>query len=249
MQIQTLVADDEVLARQNLLQLLREEPDVRVVGEGANGAEIIDLVQLTKPDLLFLGIQMPETDGFNILSNLSSQSIHLPRIIFTAANDQYALKAFEIHAVDYLLKPFTRDRLKDALQHAREQLESSERSRSSDPGEQRGAYRGRLVFRSKGRILFLPFSDIRWVGAEKNYIRICTAKESHLLRDTMTNFEEKLDPSVFMRVHRSTIINLQYVKEFRRGSYDGESYVLMLDGHRLPVSRGFRSRITNLAAR
>lgn len=250
MPIQVVVADDEVLARQKLLQLLREEPNVQVVGEGASGPEIIDLVQFTKPDLLFLDVQMPGMDGFDILSALGSHSINVPKVIFTTAFDQYALRAFEIHAVDYLLKPFTRARLQDALKHARDQLDQIGRTGGNAVSvEHAKNYTNRLVFRSKGRILFLPVSEIRWVGAEENYVRICTANETHLLRDTMTNFEAKLDPTVFMRVHRSAIVNLQYVKEFRSDSSDGDSFVVMLDGHKLPVSRGFRSRITSLAAR
>ena len=122
MPLQVVIADDEVLARQKLLQLLREEPDIEVVGEGANAAETIDLVQLTRPDVLLLDIRMPGMDGFDVLSALSGSSpLNLPSIIFTTAHDQYALKAFEVHAVDYLLKPFTRERLRIALDHAREQ--------------------------------------------------------------------------------------------------------------------------------
>ena len=124
MPLQVVIADDEVLARQKLLQLLREEPDIEVVGEGANAAETIDLVQLTRPDVLLLDIRMPGMDGFDVISALSGSSpLNLPSIIFTTAHDQYALKAFEVHAVDYLLKPFTRERLSIALDHAREQQE------------------------------------------------------------------------------------------------------------------------------
>jgi two-component system, LytTR family, response regulator len=249
--IRTLIVDDEVLARQKLLQLLRDEPGILVVGEGANGPETIDLIRLTEPDLLLLDIQMPGMNGFDIVSALNSLSIELPRIIFTTAHDRYALQAFEIHAVDYLLKPFTRERLKDALRHVRDQLEQMGRpiSRATNSAHSPKRYTDRLVFRSKGRILFLPVSEIRWVGAEENYVRICTSSETHLLRDTMTNFETKLDPNIFLRVHRSSIVNLRYVREFRSDSADGDSYVVMLDGQKLPVSRSFRSRITGLVAR
>jgi two-component system LytT family response regulator len=249
--IRTLIVDDEVLARQKLLQLLRGEPDIEVVGEGANGPETVDLIQLTSPDLILLDVQMAGMDGFDIVAHLHQQSVEMPRIIFTTAYDQYALRAFEIRAVDYLLKPFTRERLRDALQRVREQLEQTERARSKPAAATHNAksYTNRLVFRSKGRILFLPVSEIRWVCAEENYVRICTAKETHLLRDTMMNFEAKLDPTIFMRVHRSAIVNLQYVREFRSDSTEGDSHVVMLDGHKLPVSRGFRSRITSLVAR
>jgi two-component system, LytTR family, response regulator len=250
MPIRTLIVDDEVLARQKLLQLLRGEPDIEVVGEGANGPETVDLIQLTAPDLVLLDVQMAGMDGFDLVSCLTQQAIELPRIIFTTAHDQYALRAFEIRAVDYLLKPFTRERLKDALERVREQMEQAERAgnRKTTPQNTK-SYTGRLVFRSKGRILFLPVSEIRWVCAEENYVRICTARETHLLRDTMVNFETKLDPNTFMRVHRSAIVNLQYVREFRNDSSEGDSHVVMSDGRKLPVSRGFRSRITNLVAR
>jgi two-component system LytT family response regulator len=253
MPLQVVIADDEVLARQKLLQLLRDEPDIEVVGEGANAAETIDLVQLTRPDVLLLDVRMPGMDGFDVVSALSSSStlsstLDLPSIIFTTAHDHYALKAFEVHAVDYLLKPFTRERLRIALQHAREQRERR-RTSGAVRSVAKKEYTNRLVFRSKGRILFLPIADIRWIGAEENYVRICAGKESHMLRNTMANFETKLDPDVFLRIHRSAIVNLQHVMEFRTDGNDGECFVTMSDGHKLPVSRGYRSRITSLIAR
>jgi two-component system LytT family response regulator len=251
MPLRVVIADDEVLARQKLLQLLRNEPDVEVVGEGANAPETIDLVQLTQPDVLLLDVRMPGMDGFDVISALSSSSLlGPPSIIFTTAHDQYALKAFEVHAVDYLLKPFTRERLRIALQHAREQREHAQRpAAGAAKSRQKKEYTNRLVFRSKGRILFLQIAEIRWIGAEENYVRICAGKESHMLRHTMANFETKLDPEVFLRVHRSAIVNLQHVKEFRSDGSDGESFVTMSDGRKLPVSRGYRTRITSLIAR
>jgi two-component system LytT family response regulator len=248
MPLQVVIADDEVLARQKLLQLLREEPDIEVVGEGANAAETIDLVQLTQPDVLLLDVRMPGMDGFDVISALSSSVLDLPSIIFTTAHDHYALKAFEVHAVDYLLKPFTRERLRIALQHAREQR-ARRQTNAAVRSVAKKEYTNRLVFRSKGRIIFLPIADIRWIGAEENYVRICAGKESHMLRNTMANFETKLDPEVFLRIHRSAIVNLQHVKEFRTDGNDGECFVTMSDGHKLPVSRGYRSRITSLIAR
>src|ERR1700693_4516765 len=248
MPLRVVIADDEVLARQKLLQLLRDEPDIEVVGEGANAAETIDLVQLTQPDVLLLDVRMPGMDGFDVISALSSSALDLPSIIFTTAHDNYALKAFEVHAVDYLLKPFTRERLRIALQHAREQRERRQ-TNGAVRSVAKKEYTNRLVFRSKGRILFLPIADIRWIGAEENYVRICAGKESHMLRNTMANFETKLDPDVFLRIHRSAIVNLQHVREFRMDGNEGECCVTMSDGHKLPVSRGYRSRITSLIAR
>jgi two-component system LytT family response regulator len=248
MPLRVVIADDEVLARQKLLLLLREEPDVEVVGEGANALETIDLVQFTQPDVLLLDVRMPGMDGFDVISALnSSPSAALPCIIFTTAHDQYALRAFEVHAVDYLLKPFTRERLQSALQRARYQWEHGRTGTAKSTRKKE--YTNRLVFRSKGRIIFLPIADIRWIGAEENYVRICAGKENHMLRNTMANFESKLDPEVFLRVHRSAIVNLQHVKEFRTDGSDGECFVTVTDGQKLPVSRGYRSRITGLIAR
>jgi two-component system, LytTR family, response regulator len=252
MALRTIIADDEVLARQKLRQLLADETDIEIVGEGATAFEIIDLVQFANPDLLFLDIQLPGMDAFDIISALSGrvESSHLPSIIFTTAFDQYAVRAFEINAVDYLLKPFTRERLKEAVQRVRVEMSASH-DNGNGASQTNGAnrYTARIVFKSKGRILFLPVTDIRWVTAEENYIRICTERESHLLRETMAHFEGRLDPASFIRVHRSTIVNLQYVKEIRTDTQEGEAFVLMRDGQKLPLSRGYRSRIAQLMAR
>lgn len=251
MKIKVVIADDEVLARQKLRQLLQNDPEVEIVGEGANALETIDLVQFTNPDLILLDIQMPDMDGFDIVAALSANdSIHMPRIIFTTAYDKYAIRAFEISAVDYLLKPFTRERLRQAFERAQEQLAAGrENRRDGKRTSDSSSYATRLVFKSKGRILFLPMSDIRWVGAEENYVRICTDRESHLLRETMAHFETRLDPASFVRVHRSAIVNLQHAKEIRTDSQEGESFVLMQDGQKVPISRGYRLRLSQLLTR
>src|SRR5580704_4814280 len=219
MTIQAIIADDEVLARQKLRHLLEDEKDVEIVGEGSTAQETIELANLTEPDLILLDIQMPGMDGFDVISALSSREPPMsPRIIFTTAFDQYALRAFEINAIDYLLKPFTRERLQHAMQRVREQL--ALQGNGARPVSKRTdePYSTRIVFKSRGRILFLPISDIRWIGAEEKYVRICTRTETHLLRQTMSDLEEKLDPEMFARVHRSAIVNLQFVKEVRTES-------------------------------
>lgn len=250
MKIRTIIADDEVLARQKLLQLLQDDADIQIVGEGANALETIDLVQFTSPDLLLLDIQMPGMDGFDIIASLTAcGSRQPPRIIFTTAYDQYALRAFEISAIDYLLKPFTRERLRQAVGRAKEHFSSSHDGNGAASQQAEERYTTRIVFKSKGRILFLPVSDIRWVGAEENYIRICTEHENHLLRETMAHFETRLDPQSFIRVHRSAIVNLQHVKEIRTDTPEGEAFVLMQNGQKVPLSRGYRSRITQLFLR
>ena len=251
MKIKTVIADDEVLARQKLRQLLQDDSNVEIVGEGANALETIDLVQFTNPDLILLDIHMPDMDGFDIVSALAAnEQVRLPKIIFTTAHDQYAIRAFEINAIDYLLKPFTRERLRHAFEKAQEQLTVSHENGTGKKHDQEGAsYATRLVFKSKGRILFLPMTDIRWIGAEENYVRICADRENHLLRETMAHFETRLDPNCFIRVHRSAIVNLQHVKEIRTDAQEGESFVLMQDGQKVPMSRGYRARISQLLAR
>jgi two-component system, LytTR family, response regulator len=241
--IQTVLADDEVLARQKLRQLLREEPEIDVVGEGMTASETIDLVRATKPQLLFLDIQMPGMDGFDIATELcSSKTASTPHIIFTTAHDQYALRAFEIHAVDYLLKPFTRERLSSAVERARKEILLANQPSNTSIGRNGHDYTNRIVFKSRGRIVFLPVTDIRWISAEENYVRISTQNETHLLRETMAHLEEKLDPDMFLRVHRSSIVNLQHVKEVRTEA-DGDYAVVLVNGEKLTMSRGYRSRI------
>jgi two-component system LytT family response regulator len=249
--IHAVVADDEVLARQKLRQLLRDETDVEIAGESASASETIELVRATKPDLLFLDIRMPGMDGFDVINELSVSSEHpLPRIIFTTAYDQYAVRAFEIHAVDYLLKPFAPERLRIAVQRVRDHLNFTEQVTSSFTGSGRKAnsYATRIVFKSRGRILFLPVTDIRWIAAEENYVRISTEKETHLLRETMARLEVRLDPEMFLRVHRSSIVNLQYVKEVRTES-NGDFAVLLVNGQKVPMSRSYHSRVSELLIR
>ena len=241
MMIRAVLADDEVLARQRLRQLLRDEPEVDIVGECATAPETIELVRATGPELLFLDIRMPGMDGFDVVGALSaSKDFTMPSIIFTTAYDQYALRAFEMHAVDYLLKPFTSERLHSAVARL------TERDRHFEPGTDQSngssqhefPYSKRLVFKSRGRIIFLPVSDIRWIGAEENYVRICTEKENHLLRETMAHLEERLDPEMFLRVHRSSIVNLQHVKEIRSET-NGVCAVILVDGQKVSISRSY----------
>jgi two-component system LytT family response regulator len=249
--IRALLADDEELARRKLRAMLREVPGFEIVGEGATASETIDLVRSLKPELLFLDIRMPGMDGFDIVGKLSGgAAFAMPRIIFTTAYDSYALRAFDIHAVDYLLKPFTAGRLHGAVQRARDQILASSQNggRTASRPQEVSSKSPRIVFKSRGRILFLPTSEIRWIGAEENYVRISTGSESHLLRETMSGMEERLDPRTFMRVHRSAIVNLQYVKEVRTES-QGEYTVLLFNGQKVAMSRSYHSRIGELMAR
>ena len=246
MTIQVVLADDEILARQKLRLLLRNEPDCEVVGESATAAETIALVRAVHPDLVFLDIRMPDMDGFDVVDALSAEpEFTMPRIVFTTAYDQYAVRAFEVHAVDYLLKPFAPERLQATLQRVRERGDGPPTEANQKKHDR---YTTRIVFKSRGRILFLPVSEIRWIAAEENYVRISTDEETHLLRETMARLEERLDPQLFLRVHRSAIVNLQYVKEVRT-EQDGETAVVLLDGQRVPMSRSYRSRVHRLLHR
>ena len=244
--IHAVVADDEVLARQKMRQLLREEQDLEIVGECSSAAEIIQLVGTTRPELLFLDICMPDMDGFDVIGALSAcQPGRLPHIIFTTAADQYAVRAFEIHAVDYLLKPFTQERLRSAVQRVRQRLHPNVAIPDESASEPAQPYASRIVFKSRGRILFLSVDDIRWIAAEENYVRINTIGESHLLRETMISLESRLDPRMFLRVHRSAIVNLQYVREVKNEA-DGDSTVVLTSGEKIAMSRSYRSNIQRL---
>jgi two-component system LytT family response regulator len=245
--IRTILADDEVLARQKLRQLLKEIEDVEIVGECSTASETIELVRLTTPELLFLDIKLSDMNGFDVLEALSSDPERpLPHVIFVTANDRFAVRAFEIHAIDYLLKPFTPARLRSAVERVRERPSTGDRARkdSSRKGEQE-RYTTRMVFKSRGRILFLSVDDIRWIEAQENYVKICTGKDSHLLRETIGNLESRLDPNSFLRVHRSAIVNLHHVKEVKNEA-DGDATVVLKSGEQVPMSRSYRSKIQKL---
>lgn len=251
MAIQTLIADDELLARQKLRQLLRGESDIEVVGEASSAHEVYELVRATNPQLMFLDVRMPGMDGLDLISELSmSTTITLPRVILTTAYDHYALRAFELNITDYLLKPFSAERLHTALARARDQVRNGERKNEGRTAKDLGSekYTSRIIFKSRGRILFLPVSDIRWISAEENYVRICTGTETHLLRETMTSMEQRLDPQFFLRVHRSAIVNLKYVKEVRTESR-GDFMVHLVNGQKLGMSRTYHARISELLGR
>jgi two-component system LytT family response regulator len=251
MAIKTLIADDELLARQKLRQLLRDEPDIEITGEASSAREVYELVRASTPQLLFLDVRMPGMDGLDLIAELSlSTGITLPRVILTTAYDHYALRAFELNATDYLLKPFTAERLHSAVVRAKDQLRASERH--DDHKEPKdgaaGQYTARIIFKSRGRILFLPVSDIRWISAEENYVRICTGTETHLLRETMSSMEQRLDPEIFLRVHRSAIVNLRFVKEVRTETR-GDFMVHLVNGQKLAMSRSYHARISDLFSR
>ena len=234
--IRTLVADDEPIARARMLSLLTDEPDIEVIGECATGPEAMSAIERTSPDLVFLDIQMPQIDGLTLARTLGRT---MPAVVFVTAYDEYALGAFEVHALDYLLKPYSADRFKSALVHARQHLGARQKSGSHPPAYER---RDRLVIKSSGRIYFVRTRDIDWCEANGNYVRLHVGAQTHLVRGTMAHIESQLDQAQFVRIHRSTIVNVDRIQELQ-SSFGGEYVVLLRDKTRLTLSRGYRETL------
>jgi len=252
MTVRTLIVDDEPLARERVRMMLDNHPDMSIVAECGDGRQAVEAIREHRPDLVFLDVQMPGVDGFGVLRALEGEP--MPHVVFVTAYDQYALRAFEVHALDYVLKPFDAQRFGQALDRARSAMERaeagalSERLRdlvSSMAAEQRE--RQRLVVKSSGRVFFVHMSDIDWVEAEGNYVRLHMGTQSHLLRETMKGMERALDPAVFIRIHRSTIVNADRIRELQP-LFHGEYAVILRDGTRLVASRGPDNRLKKLLA-
>jgi two-component system, LytTR family, response regulator len=247
--IRTIIADDEALARQKLRILLATEPGIHIVAECKNGQETAGALRTHKPDLLLLDVQMPDADGFEVLKTIAPQD--MPTVIFTTAYDHYAIKAFEAHALDYLLKPFDQERLHNAIERA-----CAEFLKARDPeftkhllallAETKSESAAeRLVIRAGGRVLFLETDEIEWIEAAANYVRLHAGKQSYLLRGSVGRIAERLDPTQFVRIHRSTIVNVGNIKELQPCN-SGEFMVILRSGKELSCSRGYRSGLQNL---
>jgi two-component system, LytTR family, response regulator len=249
--IRTLIVDDEPLARERLRTLLQPEPDIQIIGECADGRQAVISMTEQAPDLVFLDIQMPGLDGMGVLQAMTDRP--LPVVVFVTAYDQYALQAFDVHALDYLLKPFTARRFQKALERARAAVIRDQATGGEAPVEQRlinllddlggeRRYSKRIVVKSSGRIHFVKVDEIDWVEAEGNYVRLHVGAHSHLLRETMKGMEAALDPERFIRIHRSTIVNTERIKELQPW-FNGEYVVVLRNGTRLPLSRGYRDKL------
>jgi two-component system LytT family response regulator len=245
--IRTLIVDDEPLARQRLRALLDGDPDIEVVGECGDGKQAVAEVRRLRPDLLFVDVQMPVLDGFGVLEALAGGA--MPVVIFVTAHDRYALKAFEVHALDYLLKPFDRARFAAALARAKTQVQQGLAGALDErlldllqslPNHRRVPER--LIVKSGGRVTFVPSADIDWVEAAGNYVRLHVGREDHLLRESMSGLEEKLDPKRFVRIHRSTIVNVERIRELQP-VFHGDYVIVLKDGTELPLSRGYRDNL------
>jgi two-component system, LytTR family, response regulator len=248
--IRALIVDDEPLARRRIRKLLSRDGDVEVIGDCANGYEAINAITEHNPDLLFLDVQMPEIDGFAVLERIDPHK--LPFVIFVTAYDRYALKAFEVSAVDYLLKPFDRKRFEKALQRVKTR---SLAERGSELNQQtiallrelraRSRHLDRLLIKSAGRAFFLKTEEIDWIEAEGKYVRLHSGRESYLLREGIGSLETQLDPQKLVRIHRSTIVNIDRVKEFQPW-FNHEYRVVLLDGTELMLSRSCRKKLAEL---
>jgi two-component system LytT family response regulator len=247
MPIRALIVDDEPWARKRIAALLGTERDVEVVGECADAAEAVAKITELQPDLVFLDVQMPGGDGFDVIEAVGPD--HMPVVIFATAYDTFAVRAFDAQAIDYLLKPFDEDRFARALERARKDLQHASAQaglrallESLETGSRRLR---RLVVKSGGRVSFLRTADADWFEASGNYVAVHVGRESHLLRITMNALEPRLDRDQFVRIHRSTIVNLDRVKELQPW-FRGEQMLVLADGTQLPVGRAFRERLRRL---
>lgn len=278
MRVRVLIVDDEALARQRVRRLLQNEADVEVVGEAETGREAVAMIRELQPDLVCLDVQMPGLDGFGVLEELDGGPV--PMVLFITAYDEHAQRAFDVHAVDYVLKPVDADRFRAAFDKARKQranavaaerlgelLETVRRladggassagaadlaaglaqghsagSVAAVPGAGNGRYASRILVKQDGRMFFVKTTEIDWIEADRNYVRLHVGKTAHTIRERISHLEETLDPRLFARIHRSTIVNLNRVREMQQW-FSGDYVVILEDGTRLRLSRHYRDRV------
>ena len=250
MKIRTLLVDDQPTGLAVLRDMLHFEPDIEIIGTAASGPEAVEVINRLAPDLVFLDVQMPELDGFGVVAQI--KPARMPVIIFVTGHDDYALKAFEAHALDFLVKPCQLARLRSAVQRARKQIESNQ----SGEVQQKlndllqdlkvsSKYPERLAVKSNGRIVFLRLTDIDLVEAADNYVKLYIGKETHMLRETLTALEEKLPPDRFVRISRSAIVNIESVKELHP-MFHGEYMITLRNGTRVTLTRSYREQLRQL---
>jgi two-component system LytT family response regulator len=252
MSIRALIVDDEPLAREKIRSLLADDSEVVVVAECGDGYSAAKAIIEHEPDLVFLDVQMPEADGFAALDAV--QGVSMPVVIFVTAYDDYALQAFEVHALDYLLKPFDRDRFITALNRAKRQVQSDRQSTQREPllallhelrRERRGGWLERLVVKTRGRVFFVATGEIDWIEAAGNYVQLHVGSESHLIRSTMKALEERLDPDLFLRVRRSAIVNISRIQHIEPWS-NGEYLITLTAGANVMSGAAYREALKAL---
>ena len=248
--IRALIVDDEPLAREGIHMRLKQEPDIEVIGVCGNGREAVTTILREVPDLVFLDIQMPRLDGFGVIESVGVAP--MPHVIFVTAYDEHALRAFEVNALDYLLKPVDSERFFETLERARDRIRGKNLEAITEQLHKMMAalkverkYLERLSIKSGGRVIFLGVDDIDWIEAADNYVQVHAGRGSHLLHATMNSLESRLDPDQFLRIHRSAIVNIERIKELHP-MFHGEYRVILKDGAQLTSGRGYRENLQKL---
>jgi two-component system LytT family response regulator len=247
MKIRALIADDEPLAREWVRSAVAEDPDLDVIGEAGDGFEAAESIRRLKPDLVFLDVQMPGLDGFGVLEALSPEEI--PAVVFVTAFDQYAVRAFEAQAVDYLMKPFSRERVEEAVRRVRELVKgkSLEDFRESiarivEKIRRDRSYPEWVLLKAEGKNVFVKVRDIDWIESSRNNVRIHVGQNIYLLHETTTAIASRLDPKRFLRIHRSAIVNIERIRELHPW-FNGDYAVILRDGTQLTLSASYRDRL------
>ena len=252
MPLTALVVDDEPLAREGLSMLLARDPDITAIHEAKNGREAVTTIRDLHPDVVFLDVQMPEMDGFQVVTEVGAEN--MPAVVFVTAHDQYAIQAFEISAIDYLLKPVTQERFARALERVKARA-------AAKPGDDTSRqilslletvasprrYLKRVAVRSAGKTVFVDAQDIDWMEAAENYVQLHTSRSSHLLHVAMNTLEKSLDPEMFLRIHRSLIVNVTRIKELRPALH-GEYVITLENGVRLQSGRVYSDKVRALTS-
>lgn len=256
--IRTLIVDDEPIARRGIRSNLKSVPDVEIIGECSNGREAVAAIERQTPDLIFLDIQMPVLDGFGVVAALGADNLPAA-VVFVTAFDEHAIRAFEINALDYLLKPVDPERFQKTLERVREQIKNAKSNGFNEkisallenlestrqPHTPRAAYLERIVIREGGCIKFVRTDEIDWISSEGNYVKVFAGGKSYLLRETMDAMERKLDPHEFLRLRRSTIVRVEKIREMYP-LFNGEFEIVLKDGTRLSSSRRYRQNLDGL---
>jgi two-component system LytT family response regulator len=248
--IRVCIIDDEPIACRRIERLLKDDPEIEIIKACTDGEDAVTTIRALHPDLIFLDIQMPEMNGFEVLTSLNPTE--MPRVIFVTAYDRYAIQAFEVHALDYLLKPFDKKRFQAALKRGKAQVFQDQEGASNrelvallKELKAQPHYLERLIIKSKGRVSFLKTEEIDWIEAQGKYVMIHAGEESHLIRDAMNNLELELDPKKFVRIHKSAIVNVDQIKELKP-LFHGDFRVTLRDSTELTISRRYREKVDEL---